>query len=1407
MSQQIINDGIVANDGTGDTLREAAIKINDNFTELYASLGLNANNDFATNVAVQSAFYQANAAFFQANAAYILANTAINLEIAAIERTNAAFDQANISFEFANSAFKQANLAYNQANASYIIAVTANNQLGNLYVGGANNQTIYGKLSNTDIVLTPNGTGLVSVPGVKIPIGSLIQGTSAIAVAIADLNLNNVLDFSTSPADNLIIGDYGLNNGISGSGTGWSVLRLTTNPDPILQIGDSIVGAGIPYPSTVLHIGTGANANVVIINQTLNNLPLPESNTLIITTRSVVNAGLSLTTIANTDITLAPGANADLIVGSSILPFADDVYDLGSPSKRFRRLWLGAATIFILDESLGTDQAIGAKDGDLYIAGGAGLKVGEFTLHDNELRINDPSRDILIGSPGATGFIQFRRKIHVRDANDSYDLFSVDPQGRVDISSDITLDPTKSAFNIIGSRDRNTQPPNNSGVLLQLTGSSTNPSRIYHDSYGVGNYSAFIGRHAEGNSAVPLQTSAGSIVSRLGANPHDGTGFASISTGRIDFVASQTQTTLNRGNRIELWTTANNSTTIAKRIVVDDAGLEVKTGGIKFADGTTQNTATAPYTYTLPTASQVTLGGVKVGNRLSILDGVLSADAANVTSVAGKTGAVTLSYTDISGLSTVANTGSYNDLTNKPTPYSLPVANATTLGGVIVGGGIVNNSGTISVTPQSIGAVPSANVGVAGGVASLDGSGLIPTSQLPLSGAITYKGAWNANTNTPSLSNGSGTAGWQYSVSVAGTRNFGAGNITFNAGDFVIYNGSIWERVPTGASVTSVQGRTGDVVVTKADVGLANTENKTSAAIRAEITSLNVTNALGYTPYNATNPSGYISSAVTTLQTSGAGISVNQSNGAVTLTSNASALAIPNTLVLRNGIGDTNVTSLFATDIHIGTPIVTVNGALMQITANANSYAQVWQQNINNGTEASTDYVVTNDIGTDLTHYADFGINSSNYSDPDFTITGPNDGYAYVEGGDFVIGSTTNDVIFFTNGTLANNEAGRIKSGRWLLGSGNDGVSKLQVTGKVTATEFSGPLTGTVTGNLYGNANTVTNGVYTSGSYANPSWITSLSYSKLTDVPAIIDTYARSTANTVANSVAVIQGVDLTQNTNITNATNLAQAAFNQANNSIDSVARSTANTASSNTIYLQAVNNSQNTNITNVSNLVQSAFDKANAAGVAANTHLSISTIGVLGDGSFTANSVNSAITLAAGGRIVMNISSNVITVTDNAKHYRTHRCRDRFGVFKTDIVATQPEDSFVFEEGYGISLSTNNTTKTITVSRDAGIRDAGTVSSGTLTIDMANDRTVIVIAGGNFTVAFTNIAAGRNTRLVVKNTSGASSRTITTGVANGNMSNGDNTTTINVTRSGFFNYESFGTTTTDLYCGVMLA
>ena len=42
MAQQIINIGTIANDNTGDTLRGAGQKINDNFDELYGNLPIDA---------------------------------------------------------------------------------------------------------------------------------------------------------------------------------------------------------------------------------------------------------------------------------------------------------------------------------------------------------------------------------------------------------------------------------------------------------------------------------------------------------------------------------------------------------------------------------------------------------------------------------------------------------------------------------------------------------------------------------------------------------------------------------------------------------------------------------------------------------------------------------------------------------------------------------------------------------------------------------------------------------------------------------------------------------------------------------------------------------------------------------------------------------------------------------------------------------------------------------------------------------------------------------------------------------------------------------------------------------------------------------------------------------------------
>lgn len=67
--------------------------------------------------------------------------------------------------------------------------------------------------------------------------------------------------------------------------------------------------------------------------------------------------------------------------------------------------------------------------------------------------------------------------------------------------------------------------------------------------------------------------------------------------------------------------------------------------------------------------------------------------------------------------------------------------------------------------------------------------------------AVAYKGTWDASSNTPTLADGVGTAGDWYRCVVAGTVDFGAGNITFAIGDDAYYSGTVWQMVP-GAGYT-----------------------------------------------------------------------------------------------------------------------------------------------------------------------------------------------------------------------------------------------------------------------------------------------------------------------------------------------------------------------------------------------------------------------------------------------------------------------------------------------------------------------------------------------------------------------------------------------------------------------------
>ncbi|WP_446662941.1 tail fiber protein [Geobacillus sp. CCR] len=105
----------------------------------------------------------------------------------------------------------------------------------------------------------------------------------------------------------------------------------------------------------------------------------------------------------------------------------------------------------------------------------------------------------------------------------------------------------------------------------------------------------------------------------------------------------------------------------------------------------------------LPVATPTTLGAMSASDKTK-LDGIEPGAQRNtVTSVNNKTGAVTLTASDV-GASPAGHTHTFAEITSKPTTLS--------------GYGITD-------------AIPASQKGAANGVASLDGSTKVPTSQLP----------------------------------------------------------------------------------------------------------------------------------------------------------------------------------------------------------------------------------------------------------------------------------------------------------------------------------------------------------------------------------------------------------------------------------------------------------------------------------------------------------------------------------------------------------------------------------------------------------------------------------------------------------------------------------------------------
>jgi hypothetical protein len=140
---------------------------------------------------------------------------------------------------------------------------------------------------------------------------------------------------------------------------------------------------------------------------------------------------------------------------------------------------------------------------------------------------------------------------------------------------------------------------------------------------------------------------------------------------------------------------------------------------------------------------------------------------------------------------------------------------------------------TLASLQTQINSLIPSQTGNSGKFLTTDGTNL---SWGTIASGLSYQGTWNASTNTPTLASGVGTNGHYYIVATAGSTNLD-GITDWQIGDWLIFNGTNWQKIDQTNLVTSVNGQTGVVTLTYTDVNAIGSITSTDGSVTVSTTS------------------------------------------------------------------------------------------------------------------------------------------------------------------------------------------------------------------------------------------------------------------------------------------------------------------------------------------------------------------------------------------------------------------------------------------------------------------------------------------------------------------------------------------------------------------------------------------